>query len=75
MPTHALSTDSLLKHMADALPTHPKDDTGSDMSSSYEAIALFSHACMAAVGFRLLGLGEDKRIGSCSRSLFLPFSH
>lgn len=48
--------------MADALPTHPKDDTSSDFSSSYEAIALFSHACMAAVGFRLLGFGEGQKI-------------
>jgi len=49
--------------MADSLPTHTKDDTNSDMSSSYEAIALFSHACMTAVGFRLLGFGEDQKIG------------
>jgi hypothetical protein len=47
--------------MADALPTHPKGDTGSDMSSSYEAIALFSYACMIAVGFRLVGLKEGQK--------------
>jgi hypothetical protein len=49
--------------MADALPTHVKDDTNSDLSSSYEAIALFCHACMAAVGFRLVGFGEGQKIG------------
>lgn len=63
MANNPLSTDSVLKHMADALPTHAKDDTDSDISSSYEAIALFSHACMVAVGFRLLGFGEDQKIG------------
>jgi len=48
--------------MANALPTHPKDDTNSDISSSYEAIALFSHACMIAVGFRLVGYGEGQKM-------------
>jgi len=63
MANNPLSTDSILKYMADALPTHAKDATDSDISSSYEAIALFSHACMVAVGFRLLGFGEDQKIG------------
>ncbi|TVY42264.1 hypothetical protein LCER1_G007478, partial [Lachnellula cervina] len=68
MANNPLSTDSVLKHMADALPTHAKDDTDSDISSSYEAIALFSHACMVAVGFRLLGFGEDQKIeAECER--------
>lgn len=63
MATNALNTDAILKHMADALPTHAKDDKTSDFSSSYEAIALFSHACMVAVGFRLLGFGEHQSLG------------
>ena len=29
----------------------------------YEAIALIGHACMAAVDFRLVGLGEDHNLG------------
>lgn len=33
-----LSTDSVFQHMVDALPTHQKDDTNSDLSSSVEAI-------------------------------------
>lgn len=54
--------------MADALPTHEKGDTNSDISSSYEAIALFSHACMVAVGFRLVGFGENQKIeAECER--------
>jgi hypothetical protein len=63
MASDPLSVESILKHMAEALPTHGKDDTNSDLSSSYEAIALFSHACMTAVGFRLLGFGENQKIG------------
>jgi hypothetical protein len=58
-----LTTDNILTQMAFALPTHPKGDTGSDMSSSYEAIALFSHACMIAVGFRLVGFQEGQKRG------------
>jgi hypothetical protein len=63
MASNPLSTESILKHMADALPTHVKGDTNSDFSSSYEAIALFTHACMTAVGFRLIGYNEGRKIG------------
>jgi hypothetical protein len=68
MANNPLSTESILKHMADALPTHTKGDTTSDFSSSYEAIALFAHACMTAVGFRLIGYGEHQKIGNISPS-------
>lgn len=57
--TNPLRAASLLQRMADALPTHPRGDTTSDLSSSHEALALFAHACMAALGFRLLGFDED----------------
>jgi hypothetical protein len=63
MANNPLSNESILKHMADALPTHAQGDTNSDLSSSYEAIALFSHACMIAVGFRLIGFGEGQKLG------------
>ncbi|KAL3420019.1 hypothetical protein PVAG01_08518 [Phlyctema vagabunda] len=69
MATNPLSTESILKHMAEALPTHKKDDTNSDLSSSYEAVALFAHACMTAVGFRLLGFSEGKSIEEECRSI------
>jgi len=49
--------------MADALSTHGPNDTTSDLSSSHEALALFTHACMASLGFRLLGFDEDKSNG------------
>jgi hypothetical protein len=66
MASDPLSVESILKHMAEALPTHAKNDTNSDLSSSYEAIALFAHACMTAVGFRLLGFGENQKTGELS---------
>jgi hypothetical protein len=70
MANNPLSTESILNHMADALPTHVKGDTSSDFSSSYEAIALFTHACMTAVGFRLIGYGEHQKTGE----IYLPSS-
>lgn len=63
MANNPLNTESILSHMAEALPTHVKDDTNSDLSSSYEAIALFAHACMTTVGFRLVGFGEHLKSG------------
>lgn len=63
MATDPLSVESILNHMAEALPIHAKEDTNSDLSSSYEVIALFAHACMTAVGFRLLGFGENQKTG------------
>jgi hypothetical protein len=57
-----LSRESILQGMADALPTHPKGDESSDLASSYEAIALLVHAYLAAIGFRLQGFDEDKKI-------------
>lgn len=73
MASDPLSVENILTHMAEALPTHTKDDTNSDLSSSYEAIALFSHACMISVGFRLLGFGEGQKIGNIQASS--PFSY
>lgn len=64
MANDPLSKDNILKLMAEALPTHAAGDTNSDISSSYEAIALFAHACMVAVGFRLLGFGEGDKSGA-----------
>lgn len=64
MANNPLSPQKILQGMADALPTHEKDDTTSDMSSSAEAIALFTHACMINLGFRLLGFNEDQKMGT-----------
>ncbi|SPN99885.1 uncharacterized protein DNG_02737 [Cephalotrichum gorgonifer] len=56
-----LSIDAILQGMADAIPSHPKGDTSSDLSTSYEVLALLIHSYMTALKFRLLGFDEDKR--------------
>jgi PI31 proteasome regulator N-terminal len=61
--TAALSSDSLLSLMSRSLPKQIPDAKTPILKDSYAAIALFSHACMLAVGFRLIGLGEDHRLG------------
>lgn len=33
------------------------------LQTPYQAVALIGHACMAAVDFRLVGLGEDHNLG------------
>lgn len=61
--TDSLGKEAILQGMADAIPPHPQGDSGSDLSSSYEVLALLIHAYMAALKFRLQGFNEDKRIG------------
>ena len=61
--TTALSAESLLGYMVKSLPERSSSDDSMPLKDSYAAIALFSHACMLAVGFRLIGLGEDHKIG------------
>ncbi|KAH0542019.1 hypothetical protein FGG08_003568 [Glutinoglossum americanum] len=50
-----LSPRSLARIMAASLP----GDATAGVKNEYEAVALLSHACMVAVGFRLVGLGEE----------------
>jgi hypothetical protein len=38
------------------------------LKTPYEAVALIGHACMVAVDFRLVGLGEDHNLGISSSS-------
>ncbi|KAK1707895.1 PI31 proteasome regulator N-terminal-domain-containing protein [Colletotrichum lupini] len=64
-----LTSQSVLQQMAEALPTHSKGDTTSDISSGYELAALLTHACMASLKFRLLGFDEEKRIEEEVQSL------
>lgn len=63
MANNPLSPQSILQGMADVLPTHDKGDATSDMSSSAEALALFTHSSMINLGFRLLGFHEDQKDG------------
>ena len=43
----------------------PAKASGPVVKDAYAAIGLFAHACMLAVGFRLIGLGEDHKMGTC----------
>ncbi|KAJ5982981.1 hypothetical protein N7481_005080 [Penicillium waksmanii] len=42
------------------------------LKTPYEAVALIGHTCMVAVGFRLVGLGEDHNLASSTDSPALP---
>ncbi|KAF2188234.1 hypothetical protein K469DRAFT_660846 [Zopfia rhizophila CBS 207.26] len=53
-----LSAGSLCTFMAASLPI----GASTPLKNPYDAIALAVHAGMIAVGFRLVGLGEDQRI-------------
>ena len=46
--------------MAKSLPK----DSAKEIRTPYEAIALLCHSSMLAVGFRLVGLGEDHKLGT-----------
>ncbi len=62
-PVNALGADSVLDYMVKSLPTPSSDEQTPPLKNAFAALALFSHACMLAVGFRLIGLGEDHKIG------------
>ena len=64
-PSNKLSAASLTQLMTRSLPKTSEDQ----IRNSYDAVALLMHACMLAVGFRLVGLGEDHRIGMRWHSL------
>lgn len=57
----ALSSDNVLSLSASAL--RGDDSPELSLKTSYEAVGLIGHACMVAVGFRLVGLGEEHTIG------------
>ncbi len=59
---NALSADSLVRYLASSLPK----DADPQIKSPTDAIAIACHAGMLAVGFRLVGLGEDHRIGKAT---------
>ncbi|KAF4986504.1 hypothetical protein FGRMN_10816, partial [Fusarium graminum] len=60
--SEALSVDAILGGMADALPTHSPSDDSSDLASAYEVIALLIHSYLSALGFKLQGFDEDKKL-------------
>ena len=60
-PNHGnvLSAASITELMTSSLPK----SSNAQLRNPYDVIALLCHACMLAVGFRLIGLGEDHKIG------------
>lgn len=66
-----LSAVTLAACMTASLPK----DAQPQLQSPYDAIALFSHACMTSVGFRLIGLGEDHKIGQLPPPSPFPSLH
>lgn len=60
--TDPLSPDNIVALATRALGDD--DSTSNTLQSPYEAVALIGHACMLAVGFRLVGLGEDDNLGA-----------
>ena len=57
---NVFSAKRLSEYMYKSLPKEPQ----SQLNNPYDAIALLSHACMLAVGFRLIGLSEDQKLGT-----------
>jgi hypothetical protein len=56
----ALAPDRVLDIAARAF--RGDDQTQAILGNAYEAVALIGHACMVAVDFRLIGLGEEHRM-------------
>ncbi|KAJ5900539.1 uncharacterized protein N7473_004609 [Penicillium subrubescens] len=65
--TNPLSPDNILELAAKALGSGQPI-----LQTPYEALALIGHACMAAVDFRLVGLGEDHNLDSSTEPSALP---
>jgi hypothetical protein len=58
--TGFLAAENLGPLMVASLP----DSADPHLRTPWEAAALLSHACMLAVDFRLVGVGEDEKIGA-----------
>ncbi|KAL8685622.1 MAG: hypothetical protein Q9218_007647, partial [Villophora microphyllina] len=56
---NVFSSKNLCEYMLSSLPK----GASPHLRNPYDAVALLSHGCMLAVGFRLEGLGEDHGIG------------
>lgn len=56
---NVFSAEKLTEYMLSNLP----EDSSPALNNPYDAVAILSHACMIAVGFRLIGLGEDHTLG------------
>ena len=65
---NVFSAHALSDYMIKSLPTEPAPQ----LRNPYDAVALLSHSCMLAVGFRLIGLGEGHSIPPASESEEVP---
>ncbi|KMP02756.1 hypothetical protein CIRG_02448 [Coccidioides immitis RMSCC 2394] len=63
----ALDSSNVLTLAASCL-----DKDAPNLNTAWEAIALVGHACMVAVDFRLIGLGEDRRVEQNAPTAVLP---
>ncbi|KAL8635437.1 MAG: hypothetical protein Q9228_007067, partial [Teloschistes exilis] len=59
---NVFSSKNLCEYMLSSLPK----EVSPHLRDPYDAVALFSHACMLTVGFRLEGLGEDHKTEEAS---------
>ena len=59
---NVFSAHALSDYMIKSLPT----ELAPQLRNPYDAVALLSHSCMLAVGFRLIGLGEGHSIPPAS---------
>lgn len=57
-PSNVLAADSLAEIIASILP----ENVSPQLKTPYDALAIAAHSTMVAVGFRLIGLGEDHKI-------------
>ena len=55
---NVFSALSLSEYITNSIPK----ESSPHLKTPYDALALLSHACMLAVGFRLVGLGEDHKV-------------
>ncbi|KAI5846042.1 PI31 proteasome regulator N-terminal-domain-containing protein [Tricharina praecox] len=62
MSINPFSPSTILRLISESLPS----DEQPQLKNPQDAIAIFIHACMLTVGFRLVGLSEDDRISSPS---------
>jgi hypothetical protein len=60
-PGNALAPSRILALAAEALENETESEVC--LNDAHQAVALVGHACMIAVGFRLVGLGEEGTIG------------
>lgn len=66
MAENPLSPSNLLRLVEVSIgkvPSSSADVQPQTLRNPYDAIATFVHACMLSVGFRLVGLDEDDKLG------------